>query len=150
MEETDNGEQEEIAETKCDFTEDVNALVAGEELSEEFRLKAATIFEATVTAKVNDEVKALQEAFEESLTEEVEKVQTELSEKVDDYLSYAAESWMKENSLRLSTVSRLRWQVILQRTQRSFLRAQLHSARREFSMLDGMAGEIDDMEVKTQ
>ena len=101
MEETDNGEEEAIAETKYDFTEDVNALVAGEELSEEFRVKAATIFEAAVTAKVNDEVKALQEGFEETLTEEVEKIQTELAEKVDDYLSYAAESWMKENSLQI-------------------------------------------------
>ena len=82
--------EEAIAETKYDFTQDVDALVAGEELSEEFS-KAATIFEAAVTAKVNAEVKALQEAFEDSLTEEVEKIKTELAEKVDDYLSYAAE-----------------------------------------------------------
>ena len=51
MEETDNGEEEAIAETKYDFTEDVNALVAGEELSEEFREKAVTIFEAAVTSQ---------------------------------------------------------------------------------------------------
>ena len=50
MEETEDGEQETIAETDLDFTEDVDALVAGEELSEEFRLKAATIFEAAVTS----------------------------------------------------------------------------------------------------
>ena len=89
MEETEDGEEETIAETKYDFAEDVDALVAGEELSEEFRVKAATIFEAAVTSRVNDEVKALQEAFESTLTEEVEKIQTELAEKVDDYLSYA-------------------------------------------------------------
>ena len=77
MEETEDGE-ETIAETQYDFTEDVDALVAGEELSEEFRVKAATIFEAAVTSKVNTEVAALQEAFEATLTEEVEKVQTEL------------------------------------------------------------------------
>ena len=94
-EEVETDESEEIAETKYDFTQDVDALVAGEELSEEFRNRAATIFEAVVTEKVNAEVKALQEAFEESLTEEVEKIKTELAEKVDDYLSYAAESWMK-------------------------------------------------------
>ena len=92
MEETEDGETETIAETQYDFTEDVDALVAGEELSEEFRVKAATIFEAAVTSKVNTEVAALQEAFETTLTEEVEKVQTELAEKVDDYLSYAAEN----------------------------------------------------------
>ena len=63
MEDTEDGEEETIAETKYDFTEDVNALVAGEELSEEFRQRATTLFEAVVTARVNDEVKALQEAF---------------------------------------------------------------------------------------
>ena len=52
MEETEDGEEETIAETKYDFTEDVNALVAGEELSEEFRERAVTIFEAAVTARV--------------------------------------------------------------------------------------------------
>ena len=68
MEDTEDGEEETIAETKYDFTEDVDALVAGEELSEEFRQRAATLFEAVVTARVNDEVKALQEAFETTLT----------------------------------------------------------------------------------
>ena len=92
MEDVEEDGEETIAETEYDFTEDVDALVAGEELSEEFRLKAATIFEAVVTSKVNAEVAALTEAFESTLTEEVEKIQTELAEKVDDYLTYAAES----------------------------------------------------------
>ena len=83
-------QEEPESETKYDFTEDVNALVAGEELTEEFRVKAATIFEAAVTSRVNEESKALTEAFESTLTEEVEKIKTELAEKVDDYLSYAA------------------------------------------------------------
>ena len=102
MEETEDGEEEEtITETKYDFSEDVDALVAGEDLSEEFRERAVTIFEAAVTAKVNAEVAALQEAFESTLTEEVEQIKTELAEKVDDYLTYAAESWMKENALQI-------------------------------------------------
>ena len=62
MEEVEDGEEEIVAEH--DFTEDVDALIAGEELSEEFRERAATIFEAAVTAKVNAEVAAVQEAFE--------------------------------------------------------------------------------------
>ena len=91
--------QEETPKAEYDFTEDVNALVAGEELNEEFRSKAKTIFEAAVTSRVNDELQVMQESFEAALTEEIEKVKTELAEKVDDYLSYAAESWMNENSL---------------------------------------------------
>ena len=62
-------EEEAITETKYDFSQDVDALVSGEELSEEFRAKAITIFEAVVTEKVNTEVKALQEAFESTLQE---------------------------------------------------------------------------------
>ena len=92
-------ETETADEAKYDFTADVDALVGGEELSEEFRDKAVTIFEAAVTSRVNEETKALTEAFESTLTEEVEKIKTELAEKVDDYLSYAAEQWIKENSL---------------------------------------------------
>ena len=149
MEETDNGEQEEIAETKYDFTEDVNALVAGEELSEEFRVKAATIFEAAVTAKVNDEVKALQEAFEESLTEEVEKVQTELAEKVDDYLTYAAESWMKENSLQIEHGIRNEMsESFFKGLKDLFLEHNFTVPEEKYNLLDGMAGELDDMEAK--
>ena len=98
MEETESNDEtiaeEETSETKYDFTQDVDALVSGEELSEEFRVKAATIFEAAVTARVNEESKALQEAFEESLTEEVEKIKTDLAEKVDDYVSYATKQWI--------------------------------------------------------
>ena len=105
MEETESNDEtiaeEETSETKYDFTQDVDALVSGEELSEEFRVKAATIFEAAVTSRVNKEAAALQEAMESALTEEVEKIQTELAEKVDDYLSYAADTWMKENSLQI-------------------------------------------------
>ena len=149
MEETESGEEETIAETKYDFTEDVNALVAGEELSEEFRVKAATIFEAAVTAKVNDEVKALQEAFEESLTEEVEKVQTELAEKVDDYLSYAAESWMKENSLQIEHGIKTEMaESFFKGLKDLFLEHNFTVPEEKFNLLDGMAGELDDMEAK--
>ena len=149
MEETDNGEEETIAETKYDFTEDVNALVAGEELSEEFRVKAATIFEAAVTAKVNNEVKALQEGFEETLTEEVEKIQTELAEKVDDYLSYAAESWMKENSLQIEHGIKTEMaESFFKGLKDLFLEHNFTVPEEKFNLLDGMAGEIDDMEAK--
>ena len=149
MEETDNGEEEAIAETKYDFTEDVNALVAGEELSEEFRLKAATIFEAAVTSKVNDEVKALQEGFEETLTEEVEKIQTELAEKVDDYLSYAAESWMKENSLQIEHGIKTEMaESFFKGLKDLFLEHNFTVPEEKFNLLDGMAGELDDMEAK--
>ena len=72
QEEVESEQEEIIAETEYDFTEDVDALVAGEELSEEFRDKAVTIFEAAVNARVTKERASLQEAFEAALTEQVE------------------------------------------------------------------------------
>ena len=145
----DDGEKETIAETQYDFTEDVNALVAGEELSEEFRVKAATIFEAAVTSKVNTEVAALQEAYESALTEEVEKIQTSLAEKVDDYLTYAAENWMKENALQIEHGIKTEMaESFFNGLKGLFLEHNFTVPEEKFNLLDGMAGELDDMEAK--
>jgi hypothetical protein len=147
-EETES-EEEIIAETDLDFTEDVDALVAGEGLSEEFRVKATTIFEAAVTSRVNREVEALTEAFESTLTEEVEKIQTELAEKVDDYLSYAAESWMKENSLQIEHGIKTEMaESFFSGLKGLFLEHNFTVPEEKFNMLDGMVEEIDDMEAK--
>jgi len=149
MEETEDGEEEVLAETEYDFTEDVDALVAGEELSEEFRAKAATIFEAAVTAKVNAEVAALQEAFESTLTEEVEKIQTELAEKVDDYLTYAAEQWMKENALQIEHGIKTEMaESFFNGLKGLFLEHNFTVPEEKFNLLDGMVEEIDEMEAK--
>ena len=149
MEETEDGEEETIAETKYDFTEDVDALVAGEELSEEFRERAVTIFEAAVTARVNTETKALQEAFESTLTEEVEKVQKELAEKVDDYLTYAAETWMKENALQIEHGIKTEMaESFFNGLKGLFMEHNFSVPEEKFNLLDGMAGELDDMEAK--
>ena len=149
MEDTEDGEEEVLAETEYDFTEDVNALVAGEELSEEFRAKAATIFEAAVTAKVNAEVAALTEAFESTLTEEVEKIQTELAEKVDDYLTYAAEQWMKENALQIEHGIKTEMaESFFNGLKGLFLEHNFTVPEEKFNLLDGMVEEIDEMEAK--
>ena len=149
MEETEDGEEEVLAETDLDFTEDVDALVAGEELSEEFRLKAATIFEAAVTSRVNKEVAALQEAYESTLTEEVEKIQTELAEKVDDYLTYAAEQWMKENALQIEHGIKTEMaESFFNGLKGLFLEHNFSVPEEKFNLLDGMVEEIDDMEAK--
>ena len=79
--------------------EDVDALVAGEDLSEEFKNKAATIFEAAVKSKIRSEVVRMEEGYAVSLEEATETIKEELSTKVDDYLSYVVEEWMKENEL---------------------------------------------------
>lgn len=81
--------------------EDVDALMAGEELSEEFRQKAETIFEAAVMARVHAEVARLEEEFESKLAEQVAKNTEGIVEQVDGYLGYIAEQWMTQNEIAL-------------------------------------------------
>ena len=86
-----------------DVKEDMDAIMSGEELSEDFKTKAATIFEAAVSAKVisevNDRVEALEEEFKKEIQEAREEYKSNMSEKVDGYLNYVVEEWMKENEL---------------------------------------------------
>ena len=153
MEETESNDEtiaeEETSETKYDFTQDVDALVSGEELSEEFRVKAATIFEAAVTARVNEESKALQEAFEESLTEEVEKIKTDLAEKVDDYVSYATKQWIEDNALAVEHgIKNEMAESFFNGLKDLYVEHNFSVPEEKFNLLDGMTGELDEMEKK--
>ena len=81
--------------------EDVDALVQGEELSEDFKKKAATIFEAAVKSKIRPEVERIEEEKTQEVADEMETFKTELAEKVDGYLDYVVGEWMKENELAI-------------------------------------------------
>jgi hypothetical protein len=84
-----------------DVSEDVSALTEGEELSEEFKTKAATIFEAAVKSKLRSEVARIESEKTQEVAEEVEAVKAELTEKVDSYMNYVVEEWMKENEIAI-------------------------------------------------
>ena len=88
-------------ELSFDVKEDVAALTEGEELSEEFKQKAETIFEAAVVARVKAETARIEEEFETRLNEQVEKNVEGLVEQVDGYLGYVAEQWIEQNELAL-------------------------------------------------
>jgi len=142
-------EEPSTEEAKYDFSEDVDALVAGEELSEDFRVKAKTIFEAVVTQRVNEETKTLQEAYESALTEEVEKVKTELAEKVDDYISYAAKQWLEENALAVEHGIRVEMaESFTEGLKKLFVEQNFTVPEEKFNLLDGMAEELNGMETK--
>ena len=81
--------------------EDVDALVEGEDLSEEFKAKASTIFEAAVKSKIRPEVERIELEKTQEIAEEHEAFKTELAEKVDGYLDYVVAEWMKENELAI-------------------------------------------------
>jgi SHS2 domain-containing protein len=89
----------EVVEEEFDIDEDVNALLAGEDLSEEFQEKARTIFEAALRSKVSEIKESLEEQYSNALAEEVEEIKTELADRVDSYLEYVADEWISENAL---------------------------------------------------
>ena len=95
-----NGEQAPIRKGNA-VKEDMDALFNGEELTEEFKEKATTIYEAAVMARVNEEVARIEAEFESKLAEQVEKNVEGLVEKVDGYLGYIAEQWMAQNEIAL-------------------------------------------------
>ena len=106
----DDEEEEEMDEVKkeaienrvkeIDVAEHVEALVNGEgDLSEEFKRKAATVFEAAVKSKIRAEIERLENEYEEKLKEDVQSATEEMTDKVDTYLNYVTEEWMKENEL---------------------------------------------------
>jgi hypothetical protein len=92
-------EEEEVVEEDFNIEEDVNALLAGEELSEEFQEKARTIFEAAIKSRVAEIKESLQESYAAALVEELDAIKTQLTERVDSYLEYVADEWFQENAL---------------------------------------------------
>ena len=93
--------KKEEVEDIIDVSADVDALIKDEDLSEEFKNKATTIFEAAVKAKITEHKDRLNAEFEKKINEEIEVEKERLSEKVDSYLTYVVEEWMKENSIAI-------------------------------------------------
>ena len=97
-------EGEVVAEEKIDLSADINALFADDAtISEDFKSKAATIFEARVTDRVKQIEEETEARYASMLEEAVDSIKAELTEKVDDYLSYVVEQWMEENTLAIES-----------------------------------------------
>ena len=94
-------EEEQAPEAEYNIEEDVEALLAGEELSEDFQEKARTIFEAAIKTKVAEVQEELKAQYETTLEEEVSVIKEELTSRVDAYLEYVAEEWISENQLAI-------------------------------------------------
>ena len=96
----DNKPKAASEEVELDLSDDVKALVSSDaDLSEEFKEKAATIFETAVKTRIKEQTKIIEAQFEEKLASETETVKEAMVEKVDSYLNYVVEEWMKENEL---------------------------------------------------
>ena len=100
-EEGEKKDVKEESEDSIDVSADVAALIKDEDLSETFKSKAATIFEAAVNTKVKEQKEKFQAAYDAKLQEDIESQKGELVEKVDSYLNYVVEEWMKDNSIAI-------------------------------------------------
>lgn len=146
-EETDQ-EAEKVA-INVDMSEDVEALLSGETLSEEFKDKAKTIFESAVNTRVESEVARIQEAFEETLTEEIENITETLSESVNDYLNYVVEQWMKENEIAI--VSGLRSELteeFISGLRNLFAENYIDIPEDKVNVIEEMAAQVQDLEER--
>ena len=99
-------EDDTTVEYDVDMSEHVDALLAGENLSEEFKSKATTIFEAAVKTKLEEEIALLEQAYAETLEERVAEIQEQLASDVDDYLNYVVEQWIEENEVAVESALR--------------------------------------------
>ena len=148
-EDEEEDEDEEEVEEEYNIEEDVNALLAGEELSEEFQEKARTIFEAAIRSKVVEIKEALEEQYAEALAEEVEEIKTELAERVDAYLEYVAGEWMEENALTIEQGLKTEMtESFLQGMKGLFEEHYVSIPEEKYDVLESMVEKLDEMETK--
>ena len=138
---------EEVAE--YDIEEDVNALLGGEELSEEFKEKAKTIFEAAINAKVAEIKETLEAQYEEKLAEEIEAAKESLAERVDSYLEYVADEWFEENALAIENGLKTEMtESFLTGMKGLFEEHYVTIPEDKYDVLESMVEKLDDMETK--
>ena len=149
-------EGEEIAEDKAeseieiDLSDDVKALVSTDaDLSEEFKDKAATIFETAVKTRIKEQTKILEAQFEEKLSKETETVKEAMVEKVDSYLNYVVEEWMKENELAVERGIRTEIaEDFITGLKDLFKEHYIDVPEEKYNVLDDLTNQVKDLEGK--
>ena len=142
-------EEEVVAEDKIDVEEDLNALIAGEELSEEFQNKARTIFETAIKTKVAEIKDQVQEEYKGKLEEEVAGVRKELVGRVDSYLEYVADEWMTENKLAVEHGLKTEMtESFLNGMRGLFEEHYVTIPEEKYDVIESMVDKLDEMEGK--
>ena len=142
-------EDENEMEEEFDIEEDVNALLAGEDLSEEFQEKARTIFEAAIRSKVADIKEELQETYENALIEEIEVIKEGLVDRVDAYLEYVADEWVYENALAVEHGLKTEMtESFLQGMRGLFEDHYVSIPEDRYDVIESMVDKLDEMEGK--
>jgi hypothetical protein len=148
-EDDEEEDDEDDMKEEFDIEEDVNALLEGENLSEEFQEKARTIFEAALRSKVSQIQENLEEQYATVLAEEVEEIKTELAERLDAYLEYVADEWIQENALVIEQGLKTEMtESFLQGMKGLFEEHYVSIPEEKYDVLESMVEKLDDMETK--
>ena len=137
-------------EVEIDLSDDVKALVSSDaDLSEEFKEKAATIFETAVKTRIKEQTKIIEAQFEEKLASETETVKEAMVEKVDSYLNYVVEEWMKENELAVERGIRTEIaEDFITGLKGLFKEHYIDVPEEKYNVLDDLTGQVKDLESK--
>ena len=147
-EEGEEGE-EEVEIEEYNIEEDVNALLGEEELSEEFKEKAKTIFEAAINSKVAQIREEMEEAYSAAFAEEVEEIKSELQERVDSYLEYVSGEWLEENQLAVQTgIKEELSESFMTGLKGLFEEHYVSIPEDKYNVLESMVEKLDEMETK--
>ena len=147
--EEETTEEEVVEEEVYDVDADVNALLEGEELSEEFQSKARTIFETAIKSKVAEIKEELNESYANALVEELDTIKTGLTERVDSYLEYVADEWMQENALQVEAGLKTEMtESFLEGMKSLFEEHYVSIPEEKYDVLNSMVDKLDEMEDK--
>ena len=143
-------DKEESTEMNIDLSDDVKALVSTDaDLSEEFKEKAATIFETAVKTRIQEQVKVLEAQYEEKLESEKETIKEAMTEKVDSYLNYVVEEWMKENELAVERGIRTEIaEDFITGLKSLFKEHYIDVPEEKYNVLDDLTNQTKDLEGK--
>jgi hypothetical protein len=132
-----------------EIEEDVNALLSGEELSEDFKVKAKTVFEAALNARTSQIEEAIAYQYEQRLAEEVEAITEELTDRLDAYLEYVSEEWLQENALVVEQGLKTEMtESFLQGMKSLFEDHYVTIPEEKYDVLESMVDKLDEMESK--
>ena len=141
--------EEEALEVEYNIEEDVEALLQGEELSEEFQEKARTIFETAINAKVGEITEQLKATYEEALVEEIVNIKEGLTERLDAYLEYVADEWLQENALQVEHGLKTEMtESFLQGMKGLFEEHYVTIPEDRYDVIESMVDKLDEMEGK--
>lgn len=141
--------KEELQMIEDQIEEDVAALLSGEDLSEEFKFKARTVFEAALNARTEQIEEAIIRQYEDQLSEEVQEIAEALTERVDAYLEYVSDEWIKENALAIETGLKTEMtESFLNGMKELFEDHYVTIPEDRYDVLESMVDKLDDMETK--